>query len=228
MPEKRKSAFDSIVKAADKTGSVCEFKKQNQNTVERYVAKWANQNGKLISRVNASKLISYVGNDLTRLKNEVDKISAYAKGEEITLDDIDKLATVNIESRVYELSDAVLRGNSDRAYKVLNTLFYQKEDHIRLLYILSGAYIDAYRMRVANECGVDDKTVAKDFDYRNRAFTLRNAARDTSRVSTDALRKSIDILTEADLNFKSVKVNPRLYMEQLIAQLLITAQEGRR
>ena len=228
MPEKRKSAFDSIVKAADKTGSVCEFKKQNQNTVERYVAKWANQNGKLISRVNASKLISYVGNDLTRLKNEVDKISAYAKGEEITLDDIDKLATVNIESRVYDLSDAVLRGNSDRAYKVLNTLFYQKEDHIRLLYILSGAYIDAYRMRVANECGVDDKTVAKDFDYRNRAFTLRNAARDTSRVSTEALRKSLDILTEADLNFKSVKVNPRLYMEQLIAQLLITAQEGRR
>jgi hypothetical protein len=47
-------------------------------------------------------------------------------------------------------------------------------------------------------------------------------------VSTDALRKSIDILTEADLNFKSVRINPRLYMEQLIAQLLITAQEGRR
>ena len=83
-------------------------------------------------------------------------------------------------------------------------------------------------MRVANECGVDDKTVAKDFDYRNRAFTLSKAARATSRVSTDALRKSIDILTEADLNFKSVKINPRLYMEQLIAQLLITAQEGRR
>lgn len=228
MPEKRKSAFDSIVKSADKTGSVCEFKKQNQNTVERYVAKWANQNGKLISRVNASKLISYVGNDLTRLKNEVDKISAYAKGGEITLEDIEKLATVNLESRVYDLSDAVLNGNSDRAFRVLDTLMFQKEEPIKLLYILSGAYIDAYRMRVANECGVDDKTVAKDFDYRNRAFTLNKEARATSRVSTEALRKSVDILTEADLNFKSVRVNPRLYMEQLIAQLIITAREGRR
>ena len=93
---------------------------------------------------------------------------------------------------------------------------------------MSNAYIDAYRMRVANECGVSKNDVVKDFDYKRRAFALDRASRATSRVSTDALRKSIDILTEADLNFKSVRINPRLYMEQLIAQLLITAQEGRR
>ncbi len=228
MPERRRSAFDSIVRAAGKSGSVCEFKKQDQNTIERYVAKWANQNGKLISRVNAAKLISYVGTDLTRLKNEVDKISAYSKGEEITIEDINKLATVNVESRVYDLSDAVLGGNGDRAFRVLDSLLYRKEEPIMLLYVLSSAYIDAYRMRVASECGIDEKTVAADFDYKNRSFALKRASRAASRISTDALRKSIDILTEADLSLKSVRVNPRLHMEQLIARLLITAQEGRR
>ncbi len=228
MPAKRKSAFDSIVKTADKSGSVCVFDKQPNNVIERYIAKWANANGKMISRVNAAKLITYVGDDLTALKNEVDKISSYAQGEEITLEDIDKLATVNVESRIFDLSDAVINGNGDRAYKVLDTLFYQKEEPIVMLYTLSNAYIDAYRMRVANECGVSKNDVAKDFDYKRRAFALDRASRATSRVSTDALRKSIDILTEADLNFKSVRINPRLYMEQLIAQLLITAQEGRR
>ncbi len=227
MPEKRKSSFESIVKAADKTGSVCKFDKQNQNTIERYIAKWANENGKMISRINAGKLISYAGDDLTRLKNEIDKICAYAKGEEITLDDINKLAAVNVESRIFDLSEAVINGNGDKAYNVLDTLFYQKEEPIMMLYTLSSSYINAYRMRVAAECGVDVNTVAKDFDYKNRAFTLNKAARATSRVSTEALRKSIDILTEADLSFKSARVNPRLYMEQLIARLLITAQEGR-
>lgn len=228
MPEKRKSAFDAIVKAAEKSGSVCRFDKQNQNTIERYIAKWANENGKLISRVNAAKLISYAGDDLTRLKNEVDKICAYSKGEEITLDDINKLATVNVESRIFDLSEAVLNGNGDKAYNVLDTLFYQKEEPVVMLYTLSSAYINAYRMRVAAECGVDVNTVAKDFDYKNRAFTLNKAARATSRVSTGALRKSVNILTQADLTFKSERINPRLYMEQLIARLLITAQEGRR
>ena len=73
-----------------------------------------------------------------------------------------------------------------------------------------------------------EKTVAADFDYKNRSFALKRASRAASRISTDALRKSIDILTEADLSLKSVRVNPRLHMEQLIARLLITAQEGRR
>ena len=45
---------------------------------------------------------------------------------------------------------------------------------------------------------------------------------------TEALRKSVDILIDADLKFKSVKLNQRVYLEQLIAQLLLTAQEGRR
>ena len=35
--------------------------------------------------------------------------------------------------------------------------------------------------------------------------------RSTNRVSTEALRKSLDYLMEADLKFKSVKVNQRLY-----------------
>lgn len=229
IPKSRKSAFDSIVKKASKNGSVCEFKKLDANTLERYIAKWANSNGKLISRVNANKLISYVGEDLTALKNEVDKISAYSSGGEITLEDINKLATINLESVIFDLSEAVINGNGDRAYKVLDTLIYQKEDPIFMLYTISSSYINAYRMRAATECGVDKATVASDFGYpKNRVFTLDKAARSTSRVSTEALRKSIDILTEADLNFKSVKVNPRLYLEQVIAQLLLAAREGRR
>ncbi len=229
LPKSRVSAFDSIVKNVAKTGSVCVFEKLDQNRLERYVAKWANQNGKLISRVNASKLISCAGTDLTRLKNEVDKICAYSSGEEVTLEDINKLATVNLESRIFDLSDAVIQGNGDRAYNVLDLLFYQKEEPISMLYTLSSAYINAYRMRVAAECGIDKNTVAKDFGYaKNRVFTLERAARATAGVSTEALRQSVNILLDADLKFKSVRVNPRLYMEQLIAQLLLTAKEGRR
>lgn len=97
-----------------------------------------------------------------------------------------------------------------------------------MLVILSNAYIDAYRVRVASECGVTDQTVAEDFGYGKRTFVLKRVRNATSRVSTEALRRSVDILIDADLKFKSVKLNQRVYLEQLIAQLLLTAQEGRR
>lgn len=226
-PSKNKAAFTALVKRAEKLGAVCELNKLNQMTLEKYVAKWANENGKLISHINAAKIISNCGDDLNLLKNEVDKISAYAKGEEITLEDIEKLCTVNLESKIFALSDAVLNTNSDKAFAVLDQLFYQHEEPVMMLYVLSAAYIDAYRIRVADECGVLKDTVAKDFDYKNRAFTLANARKATSRVSTQALRKSLCALIEADEKLKSTSVNQRLLTEQLIARLLLIAKEGR-
>ena len=96
-----------------------------------------------------------------------------------------------------------------------------------MLYVLSNSFIDAYRIRVADECGVTQNQVAEDFDYKKRAFALKSARKSTSRVSTEALRKCLDALIEADLCFKFTSLNQRLYLEQLIAKLLIIAQEGR-
>ena len=70
--------------------------------------------------------------------------------------------------------------------------------------------------------------LAADFSYGKRTFLLDRVKRSTNRVSTEALRKSLDLLMDADLKFKSVRLNERLYLEQLIAQLLLTAREGRR
>lgn len=228
VPAKKKASFTSIVKKIEKIGSVCEFNKLNQTMLERYIAKWANECGKNISHINASKLISYCGDDLNLLKNEISKICAYAKGEEVTLEDIEKLATVNLEAKIYNLSDAVLNGNGQKAFTILDTLFYQREEPIIMLYALSSSYIDAYRIRVADECGVLKDDVAKDFDYKNRAFTLGKARTATAKVSTEALRKSLEVIIEADLKFKTTSVNSRIYMEQLIAQLLLIAGEGRK
>lgn len=227
QPVKNKKSFGTLVKRAEKLGAVCEFNKLDMSTLEKHIAKWANENGKTISHVNASKLIAYCGDDLNLLKNEINKISSYANGEEITLDDINKLATVNLEEKVFNLSDAVLKGDGQRAYLILDQLFYQREEGVKMLSVLAMSYIDAYRIRIADECGVLKDTVAKDFEYKNRAFVLQKSRNATSRVSTQALKKSLDVLIEADQRFKTYVFDDRIYMEQIIAQLLLIAKEGR-
>ncbi|MCH5296657.1 MAG: DNA polymerase III subunit delta [Ruminococcus sp.] len=227
IPVKNKTDYDKFLKQTEKIGTVCEFEKLNHSMLEKYIAKWANENGKMISRVNAARLISYCGDDLNMLHNEIDKISAYTKSEEITLEDIEKLATVTLETRVYALSDAVLKGEGQNAYNSLDLLFYQKEEPSHILRAMCDAYVDAYRIRVANECGVLPKDVASDFAYRNRAFALDKARRATVGVSTEALRQSLDVLMEAEMRLKTTSVNIRIYMEQIIARLLLVAREGK-
>ena len=177
---------------------------------------------------SAARLIKLCGNDLTRLKNEVDKLCAYTEGEEIQMDAIDLLVAQTLEARIFSLSDQVLQGRGDDAFQTLDLLFAQKEEPVMMLYVLSNAFTDAYRVRVADESGVDVKTVAKDFDYKNRAFALDRARRSTKNVSTEALRNCLNALSEADEKMKSVTVNPRLFLEQLIARLLLLAREGKR
>lgn len=225
--KKAETFFKSFVKKVEKFGSVCVFEKLNQTMLEKYIAKWANENGKTISHVNASKIIYSCGDDLNLLKNEVAKISAYAKGEEITLEDINKLVTKSLEAKIFALSDAVINGDGQRAFNTLDVLFYQKEEPIAMLSILANAYIDAYRIRVADECGVLKDSVAKDFAYKTRAFALDKARKATSKVTTEALRKSLDVLLDADRKFKSESINQRLYLEEMIAQLLLISKEGR-
>lgn len=226
-PVKNKTVLPALKKYADKNGIVCEFNTLTQNELVKFIAKWANANGKFISQVNATQLISLCGRDLNMLKNEIDKISAYVKGEEISDEDIEKLATVTLESKIFALSDAVLNGNAQKAFNTLDTLFYQQEKTADMLFILSQAFIDAYRIRVADESGVQKTEVASKFNYKNRAFVLDNARRATKRVSTQALRKSLSLLLQAETEFKSVSVNDRVFFEKLIAQLLLTAERGR-
>ncbi|MBQ2358957.1 MAG: DNA polymerase III subunit delta, partial [Ruminococcus sp.] len=228
VPKRNAKAWEAIQKRAQKDGSVVKFDKPTDDKLEKYIAKWANQQGKFITRLNAARLIKLCGNDLTRLKNEVDKLCAYTEGEEIQMDAIDLLVAQTLEARIFSLSDQVLQGRGDDAFQTLNLLFAQKEEPVMMLYVLSNAFTDAYRVRVADESGVDVKTLAKDFDYKNRAFALDRARRSTKTVSTEALRSCLDALSEADEKMKSVTVNPRLFLEQLTARLLLLAREGKR
>ena len=75
MFRQRIKLLTALIKRVEKIGSVCCFEKINSQIIEKYVAKWANENGKLISHLNASKIISNVGDDLNLLKNEVNKIA---------------------------------------------------------------------------------------------------------------------------------------------------------
>lgn len=228
VPKSNAKEWVALQKSAQKNGTLIKFDSSDEAVTEKYIAKWCNQQGKLISRLNASRLIKLCGRDLTRLKNEVDKICAYTSGEEVSMEAIDKLVSQTLETKIFALSDQVLAGRGDDAFQTLNRLFYQREEPVMMLYVLTNAFTDAYRVRVADESGVKNAVLAEDFAYGKRTFVLDRARRSTRGVSTEALRRCLDALMDADLKMKSVSVNERLLLEQLIARLLLLAREGKR
>lgn len=222
--EKKPGDFKKVLTEAEKNGVAVEFIKMGDLALEKHLVTLASRQNVALSAVNADKIISICGNDLTALANEIDKLCAYVgENGEITLKDIELLVTENFEAKVFSLADAVTRGRNDDAIKILDGLFYQREEPIAVLTVLSNAYIDFYRGRIAYECGVSTKSVAEKFNYRNRAFALN---RKTS-LPTGALRDSISLLIEADTAMKSSGIDNRLILEELVCKLLSIAKKGR-
>ena len=102
-------------------------------------------------------------------------------------------------------------------------LFYEKEKPEIILSLLSGAYVDMYRVRMAIESGIDVQEIPLHFNYTKKEFLLKRAQTNSKGISTTSLLKMIDLLFEADKRIKSTSADKRIVIETLITQLFLTA-----
>ncbi len=224
-PDVKSAKFRKIIKALSLAGAVVNMQKRSEGDVAKLLVSGAKKRGALLDINNAKYLISVSGNDMKNLLNELDKLSYYVKGGEITKDIIDNMATKCLQARIYDLSKYVVSGNSDKAYEVLDTLFAMKEEPVIILSAISSVYVDMYRVKCAKTAGFSYDDVAKHYNYRGREFALRNATRDCASLSEKQLAVSLDEITDTDIKMKSTAVDKKLLIEELIVKLILTARE---
>ena len=222
---KKNGKFKRASATAEKVGISVEFQKKTDTALEKQLISWSEKTGCPLTPSNASKIISMCGTDMTLLRNELHKLTAYANGSEITEDMIQLLVVKNTETRIFALSDCIMTGNFKGAYSQLAQLFEQNEKPEIILSTLGSVYIDMYRMRVANESGKTISDVSADFKYGKRDFVLKKANSNSKKYSTSALRKALDIIMQTDIKLKSTRNEPKILLETLITKLMLALRE---
>lgn len=217
--------FKSLLSYVKKKGIACNMAQESDISLARQIIKWADSRSIKIEQADAYKLQEYVGFDLNTIKNELDKLCNYVgDGGLITGEHIELLVSKRLEANIYKLAETIISGNSNKAYEILDVLFYQKAEANYIVEVISSAYIDYYRARVAGECGVPFEQAAYDFGYGKRAFVLKMVANQTKKVSTESLRDSLNDIIDVSARLKSVSVNERILAETLVAKLLTYVQ----
>ncbi len=223
----KSAAFKKLITYFDNAGAVVNMEKRSERDVAKLLVSGAKKRKATLSDTDAQYLISVSGNDMTTLLNELDKLCGFVQGGVITKDIIDNMATKCLQAKIYDLSKAVVSGNSQLAYNVLDSLFYMKEDPIRISSIIIGVYVDMYRVKCAKTAGQSYSYVAKYFNYKGREFALRNASRDCADLTEHQLRASLDVIADTDVKLKSTAIDKRLLLEELIVKLIMIARENR-
>lgn len=219
--KKSDSKWKSIVNAFAKYGEAVNLQKRSESDLAKLISASVKKRKCTIDSSNARYLISIVGSDIKTIFNELEKLCAYVNGGEITRDIIDELAVKCLQARVYDLSKYIIAGNSDGAYNLLNSLIAMKEEPVAINAIISSNYIDMYRVKCCKSAGMPDSDLGNYFNYKGREFVIKNASRDSQRLSIEGLRKAIDVLADADTKLKSSSIDKALVLEETVAKLLL-------
>lgn len=224
---KNSAKAKKIMSAVEKCGGkpVC-LNHRNHNSLAKMLMTGAAKRGCTLESRDAHYLIETCSDDLSLLKNELDKLCGYVKSGKIDREVINKVAVKSAESSVYDYVQAIIDGNISNALKMLDNLFYMRVEPIIILYTASASYVDLYRIMAAKKVNIGIDTIAADFAYKNRAFVLEKALPNLKKFDKKKMLLSFDELLLADQHLKNFGYDPRTVLEELTVKLVYILVKG--
>ena len=135
-PIRIKNTNPKLAAAIKQHGSTVKFTRQEQGDLVDWIRRRFRALDHDIDSELARYLIFLCGDLMTGLISEIGKIGAYARHRVITREDIDAVATPQLDAVVFQLTDAITGGNFDKAASVMGDLLHMGEPPIKILSVL--------------------------------------------------------------------------------------------
>ena len=200
--EYKSDARTKLAAAIKSKGSVVNFARQEQGDLVDWIRRRFKAEGHDIDSEEARYLIFQCGDLMNNLISEIGKIGAYAKNHRVTREDIDAVATPQLDAVVFQMTDAIAAGNFEKAAGVLGDLLHMQEAPIKLMAMLGRQLRQLYSARLALEAGKGSPYLMEIWGLRSAypADKLMQAAR---KFSLPWCRRAVIRCGELDLQMKS-------------------------
>jgi DNA polymerase-3 subunit delta len=196
------------------------FKRPYQNQLPEFVSEYFTEKGFKAEGSGMQALCEYVGNDLSRLANEIDKLLIGKKPDEpISAEYIMTRVGISREYNIFELQKAVITRNVPKAFQIVQ---YFQANTKRNPVIVTVAFFYSFfsKLLVA--------AYAKDKSERGLISELKispYAAKDYSSTlqyySAGQIQKAIGLLKTADLKLKGVNTGSGEDEGQILQELMV-------
>ena len=190
-------------KRIDQLANSATFKKPYDNQLHDFVSEYFEEKGFKADENAKSVLVEYVGNDLNRLANEMDKVLISSQpGQIITGDDVMAKVGVSREYNIFELQKAIIAKDSLRIAKMIqyfegNTKKNPVIPIVAFLYSFFSKLLIAQTASDKSEKGLVTALKISPFAARDYSTAL-------SRFSLQAVINIIALLKTTDLKLKGV------------------------
>lgn len=193
-----------------------EFKNPTPNELIKWIRLTAKSYKKEISDKAINTLISFVGDDLWQLNNELIKLANYSQNE-INEQDVKEIVQAKVDDNIFAFIDAL--GNKDKA-KALNMLEEKLDIGVNVQYILS-MIIRQFRILIKTKAiekqithpGVLTQTL------KIPPMAAQKTLAQSKLYTADDLKKIYKQLLFLDEKFKSTQNQEKILFAQMINSL---------
>ena len=202
-------------KAAD-AGYIAELNSLDAVSLKKWAAGILAKNGKKITVSDMDLFLNYTGSDMERIKNELEKLTAYIGDEEvIKRSDIENIVTVNIEGRVFKMIEALASKRINETMGLYKDLLALKEEPRKIFPLIVRQFNWLLIIKEALNEGGDIDKVAKVFQIPQ--FLVLKLKKQAKGFETAELEKYLKRCIEIEESMKTGDIPDRLAVELMIA-----------
>ncbi len=201
-----------------KKNAVVDFSPMEDAEAARWAVRTMRAMGKQMPPAVAQKLVFTVGRDASLLRQEMDKLFAYAGERDMIADeDIDAICVRTLECTVFQMVDAQAAGHTHDACRLLNTVLEGGEDRFMVLSMLLRQYRILYHAR----CLLEERTPASALPglLGIPPFAVARTQAQARMHTRETLKAAYDYLYDLEFSLKSGRISQEGCAETALFQL---------
>lgn len=212
--DKRSKMYKAIGKSE---GTAIEFLQQSDDTLARWVGGRIKKEGKGMTQAAYNLFIAKTGSDMENIDKELEKLLCYClEKDTIEEADVEAITTEQIQSKVFDMVDAISNHKQKMALDLYYDLLALKEPAMRIMFLITRQFQMLMIVKSMSNKGFGNKDIAskagcpewavKKYQAQGRGYSL------------EQLKKAVNDGVSYEEAVKTGQMNDQLAVELFIMQ----------
>lgn len=210
-PDKRVELFKFLTK---KPNASQEFKNLNGVKLENWIKQEVEKNNGKIEAMAVKKIAMFVGANLWRMKNEVEKLIVFRGCDIIRAEDIDRLVKAKIEPNIFETVDALSKQNKKEVLRLLHQHLSRGEKTEYLMAMFIRQFRNLLIIKDLIEKGVPYYELVKKTGLH--PFVVKKTFEQAHNFTLENLKKIYDKLLNLEIAVKTGRTDSKTAMDMIV------------
>ena len=196
-------------------GYIAELNHPTDDELKNWAGNIINKAGKKITVSNMDFFIARVGNDMERIKSELDKLLSYTLDKDIIEEeDIIAITSISLTNRIFELVKMITNNKIKEALDIYEDLVALKEPSLKIMILITRQFNQLLQIKELMSAGFNEKEIVS--NMKLNPYVIKNLMRQARGFDMALLLSYVKNAIELEEAIKKGNINEKLALELLM------------